>query len=225
MRVDMYWSHSYLPELVRPDGLVFDFGVNDGGFSRLIAPKCRKVIGFEPDPNWKGKLSLPNNVRLLPKALAARVGTLKFHVNANLCSSLIHSEEDAQTVDVEAVTLTEALDEEPNGRIDLLKMDIEGEEIAVLLDAPAKLFNRVVQMTIEFHDFLDASSVPAIHAVIERMRGLGFYAVRFSSRSYGDLMFVNCNLAPLSAWQRAWLLVRFKYLRGFGRIARRWIQQ
>lgn len=221
MNVQVYWSHSFLPDLVRQDGLVFDFGVNDGGFARLMAPKCRMVVGFEPDPAWEGQHVLPANVRVTPKALAARAGTIPFHVNQALCSSMHYAEPNAREVHVEAVTLEAALALEPGGRIDLLKMDIEGEEVEVLLHAPAAVFARVVQMTVEFHDFLDPSSLPGIRQVIERMRGLGFHAVRFSFRSYGDVLFVNRRLAPLGAWQRLWLTVRFKYLRGLARAASR----
>lgn len=225
MNVEVYWSHSFLPDLIRPDGLVFDFGVNEGGFSRLVAPKCRKVIGFEPDPSWSGKHSLPNNVRVQPKALAAQAGISNFNVNAGLCSSLHYAEKGTKVIGVEAVTLADALAEEPEGRIDLLKMDIEGEEVPVLFEAPAELFSRVVQMTVEFHDFLDPSSRPAICAVIKRMRGLGFHSICFSLKNFGDVLFVNRNLVHLGLWQRTWILVRFKYARGLARIARRWWQQ
>ena len=221
MKVEVYWSHSFLPELVRPDGLVFDFGVNDGGFSRLVASRCRTVIGFEPDPAWQGVQVLPANVRVVPMALAARAGPIAFHVNAALCSSMHYAETNAREVQVEAVTLAEAFALEPDGRIDLLKMDIEGEEVDVLLGAPAAALARVAQMTVEFHDFLDPSSVPRIRAVIQRMRGLGFHVVCFSFRSYGDVLFVNSRLVPLSLWQRLWLSVRFKYLRGLSRAASR----
>lgn len=64
------------------------------------------------------------------------------------------SDGDAWAVNLEAVTLAHALALEPNGRIDLVKMDIEGE-VAVLLSAPEELFARIVQLSVEFHDFLD----------------------------------------------------------------------
>ena len=221
MNVEVYWCHSFLPDLVRPDGLVFDFGVNDGGFSRLVAPKCRAVVGLEPDPAWESRYALPANVRVIPKALAARAGMMPFHVNEGLCSSMRYAEANAREVQVEAMTLDAALALEPEGRIDLVKIDIEGEEVDVLLRAPAAVFARMVQVTVEFHDFLDPSSLPRIRQVIQRMRGLGFHAVCFSFRSYGDVLFVNRHFVPLSAWQRLWLTVRFKYLRGLARAASR----
>lgn len=220
MNVEVYWSHSFLPELIRPDGLVFDFGVNDGGFSRVVAPRCRTVIGFEPDPTWHDRLALPANVRVIAKALAAHAGHHRFHVNAQKCSSMHFADIAATTVEVEAVTFGEALALE-SGRIDLVKMDIEGEEVAVLLDAPADLFTRVAQMTVEFHDFINPGQLPDIRRAIARMADLGFDAVCFSFRSYGDVLFINRRLVPLSPIQWAWMIARFKYLRGAARAAGR----
>lgn len=220
MNVQVYWSHSFLPELIRPDGLVFDFGVNDGGFSRVVASRCRAVIGFEPDPAWRDRLTLPANVRVIAKALAAHAGPHAFHVSADQCSSMHFAGTASTTVEVEAITLGEALAQE-SGRIDLVKMDIEGEEVAVLLDAPADLFTRVVQMTVEFHDFLNPEQLPDIRRAIARMADIGFDAVCFSFRSYGDVLFINRQLAPLSPIQRAWMIARFKYLRGAARVAGR----
>ena len=221
MHVEMYWSHSFIPDMVRPDGVVFDIGVNDGGFSRLIASRCRAVIGYEPDPRWRGRWQLPSNVTVVPAAIAATAGRLLFHVNTERCSSMHFADRGSESIDVDAVTLEQALATAPDARIDLLKMDIEGEEVAVLLQAPAHLFDRVVQMTIEFHDFLDPSQAPAIREVIARLEQLGFLAVCFSFRNYGDMLFVNQKLAPISAWDRAWLLARYKYARGLGRLLKR----
>lgn len=225
MRVAEYWSHSFLPDLLRQDGVVFDFGVNDGGFARLVAPLCRTVIGFEPDPTWQGQHDVPVNVRVVPQAVAAKAGTIAFNVNRALCSSIHYAEAGTTSVRVEAVTLAEALALVPDGRIDLIKMDIEGEEVEVLRTAPDEVLARVAQMTVEFHDFLDPASVPQIRAVIARLEQLGFYSLCFSFRTYGDTLFVNRNLVPLAMSQRFWLAARFKYLRGFSRFARRLVRK
>jgi hypothetical protein len=128
-------------------------------------------------------------------------------------------------VEVEAITLEQALALDPEGRIELIKMDIEGEEVPVLLEAEAALFDRVAQMTIEFHDFLDPASLPQIRTVIARLEKLGFFAVRMSWRSYGDMLFINERLEPLSLWQRVWLKYIHKYSQGLKRILKRWFQK
>lgn len=225
MKVESYWSHSFVPGLMRADGIVFDFGVNSGGFAEIAARLCRKVVGFEPDPSWQGRLRLPDNVTLLSKAVAAEQGMLRLHVNTDKCSSLHYADTDAALAEVEAITLAQAFALEPQGRIELVKMDIEGEEVPVLLRADAALFDRVAQMTIEFHDFLDPASLPRIQEVISRLEKMGFFAVRMSWRSYGDMLFINEKLEPLTVWQRVWLKYIHKYSQGVKRILKRWLQK
>lgn len=224
MKVEFYWSHSFVPGLIRADGIVFDFGVNSGGFAEIAARLCRKVVGFEPDPSWQGRLRLPENVLLVQKAVAASPGRLRFNVNAEKCSSLHYADSNASTVEVEAVTLSQALALAPEGRIELIKMDIEGEEVPVLLEADAALLKRVAQMTVEFHDFIDPASLPQIRAAISRLQGLGFFAVRMSWSSYGDMLFINEKLEPLTAWQKFHLGVIHKYTQGIKRILQRFIR-
>jgi FkbM family methyltransferase len=221
MKVESYWSHSFIPELIQPDGVIFDFGTNNGGFCELVAPLCQTVIGFEPDPYWKSRLSLPENVLVHRQAIAAKRGLVRFGVNQEKCSSIHYFDAGARMVDVEAITLADAIALSPTERIELIKMDIEGEEVAVLQEASPELLQRVSQLTVEFHDFLDKDSVPAIRAVIKKMKGLGFLAVKFSWHTYGDLLFVNLQREPLSLWQRASLSIVQKYGQGIGRVTHR----
>jgi FkbM family methyltransferase len=222
MKVDTYWSHTFLPELIRSDGVIFDFGSNYGGFCKLVAPLCQRVICLEPDPYWEDRgISLPGNVLVLRKALAAKRGLVRLNLNPDKCSSMHYLDKGARSVEVDAITLADAVALAPAERIELIKMDIEGEEIAVLRDAPPEILQRVAQMTVEFHDFLDPGTTPEILAVIKKMRSLGFLAIRFSWHSYGDLLFVNQQRERLSLRQRAELKVVHKYGRGFARIARR----
>src|SRR5437870_4984265 len=221
MKVKSYWSHTFLPELIRSDGVIFDFGTNAGGFCKVVAPLCGRIIGFEPDPYWERKLSLPENVFVLRKALAAKRGVVRLNLNREKCSSMHYLDQGAQSIEVDAITLADAVALAPAERIELVKMDIEGAEVDVLRDASPEILQKVAQLTVEFHDFLDVTSTPAIREVIKKMRRLGFLAIRFSWRSYGDVLFVNRRLERLSLWQRAGLTVVHKYGRGLGRIADR----
>jgi len=166
----------------------------------------------------------PENAVVFHKALAAKRGVVRLNLNPKTCSSMHYADTDSRLVEVQAITLADATALMPSERIELIKMDIEGEEVAVLRDAPNEILLKVAQLTVEFHDFLDPASTPAIIAVIKRMQSLGFHAIRFSWHSYGDLLFVNQRLERLSLWQRADLLIVHKYGRGFGRIAHRILQ-
>jgi len=186
-----------------------------------VAAACHAVIGYEPDPRWRERLKVPSNVTIVEKAIAARAGSLKFHVNEGLCSSLHYTDTRNVAIDVEAVTLEDALSMDPGRRIEIIKMDIEGEEVPVLLEAPPELFRRVVQLTVEFHDFLDPSLTPAIRRIRSRFKELGFVSICFSRRFHGDVLFVNRRLVTLGPLQLFWLVARYKYLRGIGRMVSR----
>ena len=50
---------------------------------------------------------------------------------------------------VDAITLADAVALAPTKRIELIKMDIEGEEVAALREAPPKILQRIAQLTVE----------------------------------------------------------------------------
>jgi hypothetical protein len=91
--------------------------------------------------------------------------------------------------------------------------------VAVLRDALPGTLQKVAQLTVEFHDFLDGASRPAIRSVIKKMRGPRTLVIRFSWHTYGDVLFVNRRREPLSLWQRTDLTVVRKYGHGLGWIA------
>src|SRR5262245_38651934 len=128
MKVESYWSHTFLPELIRPDGVIFDFGTNNGGFCKLVAPLCQRVMGFEPDPYWDRRLLLPDNVFVFRKALAAKRGTVRLNLNQGKCSSMHYLDTGARPVDVDAITLADAVALAPAERIELEPVSKSFEE-------------------------------------------------------------------------------------------------
>jgi hypothetical protein len=137
------------------------------------------------------------------------------------CSSLHFKEQqDSEQAEVETIGLVEFCNTNHIGRIDLLKMDIEGAELQVLPSLKDDwIVNNVVQLTIEFHEFLDPSIVPDIKEIIKKLKGLGFYYLPFS-HSYGDVLFVNSRFIKLSPIDLSYLFM-VKYARGISRILRR----
>lgn len=91
----LLYSH-VLAHLIRPDGVVFDFGVSEGRFSTRVA-----ILGLEPDPGWTARRLLPDNVMVVPKALGADGGIIRLHLNREKCSSLHCSDPDAASLEVE----------------------------------------------------------------------------------------------------------------------------
>jgi FkbM family methyltransferase len=222
MRIGHFWGHTFLEDRIRPSDTVFDIGLNYGGFSLIVAPFCRRVIGYEPNFYWNDRRpELPANVTVVNKAVAANKGTVTFYCgqNGSPNSTILKAaaDKDSSVHQVEAVTLSEVFEAEPAGRIGFLKIDIEGEEVACLQSAPEEHLLRVAQISVEFESI---HSDEAIQAVIEKMEGLGFWTMIFTWRNYNDVLFVNQKLEQLSIYEKSYLIL-YKYISGILRRMRR----
>lgn len=208
-------GHTFVMDFLGEASVVLDCGANHGAFSVELARKHRaRVYGFEPDPRLFPRLPEVANASFFNLAVSGTGGDMILNLGEGNCSSARFSEGAGQaSVTVGATTLDAFCNEKSLRAIDLLKLDIEGAEIDVLESLPQGLLAATGQITVEFHDFLDASELPRIRRVIRRMRESGFYFIRFSHHDYSDCLFINAGLHPLTAGQKAGLLLE-KYYRG-----------
>jgi FkbM family methyltransferase len=130
-----------LRSILRPGMTFCDVGANLGVFtlfaSRLVGPSGR-VVAFEPVPDnvevLRTNLALNQcqNVLLIEKAVAEKRGHATIHLSALCgCHSLVSQPDGAtaRSLTVETVPLQEVNE---LSQIDLLKIDVEGTEMAVL---------------------------------------------------------------------------------------------
>ena len=150
-----------------------------------------------------------------PVALAAKNGRARLGLFQGTCASLSAEgrDDEVATVDVETLTLESLLQRHGLERVALLKLDIEGPECAILLEAPESLLARLDQITVEFHDFLYPRLGPEVDRAIARLQCLGFDVFRFS-RDRSDVLFVNRARWPLGAIERWWLRGPYRLGRG-----------
>ena len=140
-------------DCLRPGSTFVDVGANHGYFTvlaaRLVGPSGR-VIAFEPNPPVFAQLrehltrNSLTNVTPEPLALSDTGGSLTFFVSTCLTNSGLSSsvpEESAfergaldsnRTIQVSATTFDEWSRTRDVGRIDLMKIDVEGAEPSVL---------------------------------------------------------------------------------------------
>ncbi len=169
----------FVRKLVRPGMTVVDIGANYGVYTLSMA-KCLdgsgKLVAFEPTANVAAALRQSiaangfNTVELRQCALSNRLGTAVFHTDANAELNSLHASgrTDGDTETVELATLDSAF---PAGfpQVDFIKMDAEGEEVAIL-DGAKAFFSRHSPLIL--YELMHGSAVN--EPLISKLSGLGF---------------------------------------------------
>lgn len=83
------------------------------------------------------------------------------------------------------------------GRLDLIKMDVEGAEIGILENARASDLVSCGQLTVEFHDKRPPFTRRDVDRVCQRMRAEGYGIVMANWPKVDDVLFVNLKSVPL----------------------------
>lgn len=147
----------------RSDRIIVDAGANIGLFSAYacsIAPESR-VWAVEPFPSTFQRLErcvrengLGKRVMCSNLALARQTESRLLAPGAasELNSVLpVGAKAEESSIPVAALSLTDFLDKNQVGEIDLLKMDIEGCEYEVLFATPLDVLRRIRRVNIEYH--------------------------------------------------------------------------
>lgn len=151
-----------------PDDVAIDCGANVGKFTRILARNGARVFAFEPNPIayaalQKNVADLPN-VTLFNAATTTEAGPVRLYMHKHagrdpllhsVSSSLLATKSNVNPddyFDVEGIVLSNFI-EELNQPVTLLKMDVEGAEVALLnqlLDR--SLHQRITRGFVEVHD-------------------------------------------------------------------------
>lgn len=150
------YSRGHLDLLVRMlpvNGVFLDVGANQGEFSVAAALKAGegKVLAFEPVYDFRVKLEMNlkinglRNVSILPFALGDRIGTLPIYDqpgqfydgsrHEGLTTLFKSPKRCFVRGDVDVFPLDQVAEVNELSRIDVIKMDIEGGELAALIGA------------------------------------------------------------------------------------------
>jgi FkbM family methyltransferase len=142
-----------LRTLLRPGDVFVDCGANVGMYTltaaKLVGPTGR-VIAFEPAPPTRNALVRNvaandlHQVTVLPYALGDRSGSMPFTVmgdGGGLSSFAPENAAEGDIVTVPVARLDDCVPPDVNGRVRLVKMDVEGAETAALRGAEG-LFQR-----------------------------------------------------------------------------------
>jgi len=169
-----------LKTLVRPGMTFVDVGANVGYFTRLIATTCRPaaIHAFEPHPEVVDVLGLNvwglgPDVTVWPLALGAETGTVVLEsAEHNVGDTRVFTAAEGQASMVSAVA---RFDDLVSGPVDVVKIDVQGFETAVLRGMHRTIVeNPRIAITLEFWPgaLRDRGEDP--RAVLAQYRAMGF---------------------------------------------------
>lgn len=230
--IDRLSQHAFLSGPIHPESVVWDFGANQGEFCLALSCKygCR-VLAAEPVPELADALAgRSQHVTVLPNAVGGSDATVTFDydlkkdktgsmLGLDVVGGLLNKSVTLQRVSVKMMSLASLFAHTGAARVNLLKLDIEGAELDLLLESPPDLLQRCDQITVEFHDYWYPELAERTERAKARLRSLGFHMIRFTPNNK-DVLFVNRQTLPLSSVQQVWVGVVLRNFFGFGRMLR-----
>lgn len=174
---------SLLPLLCRADSLAVDVGANQGLYVHHLLPLVKQVIAFEPLPGMQAQLQrfYAGKIRLEPVALSRAPGRAQLRMPAGNPSwatmaqtnqlEMAQPGKPIETVDAEVRTL----DSYELHNVSLIKIDVEGNEEAVLEGAAATLARERPSLVIEVEERHNAGSVLRVARFLGNLSYDGFY--------------------------------------------------
>jgi FkbM family methyltransferase len=181
---EIFLEDCYIPHLTLPPSpVVIDVGGFIGDFSLYAVKRlnaCR-VIVCEPSPrNWALLLkNIANNgyqdrIEPVNKAVTDG-GNAMMNIDApdaSQCMVSAYFPSEQPLTAVPGISLGQLLQEHAVESVDLLKIDCEGGEYAILESIPSEVFRRVRNIVFEYHDI--EGSWAKLESVKQRLRREGY---------------------------------------------------
>lgn len=171
------WDPEILKHILKENSVVVDAGANVGLFSLYILPLTKFICCVEPTPSHSkiledvlGKTKQgTQRIFIFEGALSNTNGTGRLSISDNNTTENKLSD---SGIEIKLTTLFKLI--EPQERVTLLKLDIEGAEQQVLFEDPTidSALNKCDNVYIECHQGVNDGSV------INKLQSLGFTLVQ-----------------------------------------------
>jgi len=169
-----------------------DLGANIGAFSLFAAELCRtaRIVAVEPFPSTFQRLQgmlrdndLGKQVIAVQAAMHSSTGTVRMNAQAHGHSYARHlvGEGTEASVEVPAMTLAALFEQYELEAVDLLKVDIEGGEYAMLAACQPDVLRRCRVIALEYHD------AARRRLIWDRLEHSGFRCTRHDARGWSGL--------------------------------------
>jgi len=192
----------YIPELLRADSVVYSLGVGDSIDLDidLIHRYSVEVHAFDPTPyseEWIATVELPATFVFHPWAAAGEDGSLRLYRRVNKRgkkSAVMWTAEGvagdgADYIDAPAYTICTMMQKLGHEHVDLLKIDVEGAEYAIL-DSLGDVAKRPTQLLVEFHHRFPGIGKQRTADCIDNLRKLGYriFSISETGREIGFVL-------------------------------------
>lgn len=215
--IEKICEHTFIKNL-DSNSVVLDLGANTGVFSRTISEKLGcKVYSIEPVPTLFDSIQETDLIKKMAVAVASKSGFADVYLPEDRCATMHKRKQDeaGKMIRVEAVSLNEIVKKLKLREIDLIKMDIEGEELPILESLNFQDLQIADQWTIEFHDFLYPETHERVEKIKRKFIYAGFFGIPFSITNNGDVLFIKNN--KISILEYFYLKYILRYLLGLNR--------
>ena len=188
------YERDLLEKLIKPGMNIVDVGANVGVYTKflsMLTGKTGKVYAFEPDPlnfiRLQNHVRYINNVLIKNAAIGAQSGSANLYISddLNVDHRTFDSGDGRKKITVPLLSLDDYFP--PGKRIDLIKIDVQGYEMSVLMGAKRLLReNTDIKILMEFwpYGLIKASVNPS--EMIEFIHSFGF-KIRIPTRKGWDL--------------------------------------
>jgi FkbM family methyltransferase len=188
--INHIWSHEVYARLrgeIQKGDTIIDIGAHIGAFSVFASTRAEWVKVYSYEPFEQNFLFLTENIRLnglkdvkaFQLAVTGTGGLTKLYINEKRSTEHTTAQSKPFYVEVDSITLDEALDSNEIDKCDLLKMDCEGAEYEILLSARENTMKRIKKISLEYHP-LPGYDIDELKTYLE---SIGF-AVRLAKSAF-----------------------------------------
>lgn len=168
---------------VKKDDIILDIGAHIGYYTIILAElvgEKGKVFAFEPNPTnfallkRNVKINGYNNVILVQKAVSNKTGRIKLYISKDNYDHRIYDSHDGrQSIPIETIRLDDYFTKY-EGRINFIKMDIQGAEGLAIQGMTKLLKSKDVRIITEFWPIGLKRSGVMPEKYIESLINIGF---------------------------------------------------
>ena len=204
-------EHTFFPEKLSENPTIVDLGCSKGGFFNNFKKQFEYgiFIGIEANPINYEEIKNLNSDRtfMINSAICSEQradkeisfvvdidnGDIGSFVFDETSISLSKTENTLKRFNVSTIKISDIFQKYNLERIDLLKIDIEGAEWELLENLEETLLNKIDQISVEFHDFIDPTKKDRTKGIVERLESFGYKSIISGATLFYGTEYYDCT--------------------------------